>query len=64
MSASEDERKDVITKALNRTLAPDDPGWQNVKSGREKNVPQDVAAYDEAMSYGGPVSGASVRKAI
>ncbi|HKX24011.1 MAG TPA: hypothetical protein VJM46_02140 [Candidatus Saccharimonadales bacterium] len=64
MSASASQRSDVLTKARNRTLAPNDPGWQQVKHGKNNGVAADQATYDEVMDLGGPVSGASVNKVV
>lgn len=64
MSASASQRTDVLDKARKRTLAPNDPGWQQVKRGKDAGVAADQATYDEVMQLGGPVSGASVNKVV
>lgn len=64
MSASASQRSDVLEKARNRTLASNDPGWQQVKNGNRDGVAEDQATYEEVMNLGGPVSGASVNKVV
>lgn len=64
MAASESQRSDVLRKARNRTLAGNDPGWQQVKRGKDAGVPADQATYNEVMELGGPVQGASVNRFI